>query len=730
MPTIAQTTTYGRQANLVGVADAASEGVINQEEVGTRPILRPGEILEEIPGLVISQHSGEGKANQYYLRGFQLDHGTDLAGTIDGMPVNLPTHAHGQGYSDINWLMPELVQTVEYRKGPYYADEGDFSTAGSYDLYYRDTIPATYEIGIGTYGYDRIFLAGTARLGAGNLLSAFELYHDNGSFVKPDEYVKLNGVLRWSRSTQNSELNVMALAYRGVFDSTDQIPQRLVDAGLLNPYGYIDPSDGGLTYRYSLSTEYFHVDPNGVTRFNAYGYKSYLDLFSNFEYYLNDATDYYNVTSNPLTCYTQYSTCAPGPGHVSTYVSYCPANTAPPGAGGVPSAFTFACGDQREQLDDRFVSGFNASRSFVTSRVRTTVGAGLRNDNISTVGLYLTQDRIRFPMGTLSDDHVVERDVNAWVQSETRVGAKLRLTGGLRNDIYDFVVDAPQPANSGKTAEGMMSPKFLAAYAMSADNELYADFGDSFHSNDARGIFQTLDPQTNAPYDATGAPVLQVTPLVRAAGEEVGYRFSDASYTATLSLWQLNLNSELVFDGDHGTTYAGGPTVRKGFELTNYWKPSPALTYDLDFADSSARFLTNFNGQGTSVPESLNAVASAGATLDKTFYSAALRLRYFGPRVLDQEGDAFSTPSLIFNAQYTAKLRSGCFVRLSILNLLNAHADDVEYYYASWLPYDAANPALARNAAINPALGGSGVNDYHFHPAQKLTVRLALARQI
>ncbi len=714
----------------MGTAAAASQGAIGQEQIATRPILRPGEILEAIPGLVISQHSGEGKANQYYLRGFQLDHGTDLESTIDGMPINLPTHAHGQGYSDINWLMPELVSYVEYEKGPYYADKGDFSTAGSYDLYYRDTIAPTVSFGMGQYGYDRLFIADSPRAGSGNLLYAIETYHDNGSFEKPDEYWKLNGVMRWSRSTQNSNFNVTGMSYRGLFDSTDQIPERLVASGVLSRFGYIDPSDGGSTYRSSLSTQWMHEDDRGTTKVSAYGYESYLDLFSNFTYYLDDATDYYNVTRNPITCYTEYNTCDPGPKHVSSYTSYCPANTAPPGLNGAPQPFSFACGDQREQEDIRFVSGFNASRSFDSDWTQTSIGAGLRNDNIPTVALFLTNDRTRYANGTLSDDHVVERDQNVWAQSQLHATKKLRLIAGIRGDVYDFDVFDPSPANSGKTAEGMVNPKFTAAYAASQHEELYADFGDSFHSNDARGIFETLDPQTHATYNAQGQPVQQVTPLVRATGEEVGYRRSFPKYSGTLSLWQLHLNSELVFNGDDGTTYAGGPTMRRGIEISNFWTPTRWLTYDADFANSSAHFLTNFNGQGTSVPESLNAVIAAGATIDLPHYSASLRLRYFGPRVLDQEGNAHSTGSLIFNGQFTAKLNGRYLLRLEGLNLLNARADDIEYYYQSWLKQDAANPTLANNPTVNPALGGAGINDYIFHPAEAQTFRLTLSRAL
>ena len=724
----------GRRLNLVGTSTAASEGYISQEQIATRPILRPGEILEAIPGLVISQHSGEGKANQYYLRGFQLDHGTDLESTIAGVPVNLPTHAHGQGYSDINWLIPELVSYVQFKKGPYYADEGDFSTAGSYDLFYRNTITPTFEAGIGQYGYNRLFFASSPKVGAGNLLYALELYHDNGSFQRPDEYQKINGVLRWSRASDKSNFAVTAMGYSGTFNSTDQIPQRLIEDGVINRFGSLDPTDGGNTYRYSLSAHYDTVAPHSRTYADLYGFSQFLDLYSNFTYFLDDATDYYNVTANPITCNTAYATCTPNAQHVSSYSSYCPANGGSvhgPAGSLAPPTFQYACGDQREQEDKRFVSGFNIRHTFnLGGRVQTDAGVGLRNDNISTVGLFLTNDRVRYANGTLSDDHVVERAVNAWVQTEVPLGTKVRVGFGLRGDIYDFNVAANIAANSGKVSQGILSPKFSLAYKASANHEVYLDFGQSFHSNDGRGTTLTLDPQTHAPYDATGAPIERVSPVVRATGEEVGYRYYGPRWNATISLWQLNLASELVFDGDAGTTFAGRPTVRKGIELANFFTLARGLTIDADFATSTARFLTDPDHIGTGVPESLNAVAAIGATIDRPTFATSLRMRYFGPRVLIEDGSAVSAPSTQLNSQFTWKLRKGLQLRLDVLNILNANVDDVEYYYGSWLPHDGANPGIAANPAVNPLLGGSGVNDYHLHPSERRTLRLSVSRRM
>lgn len=722
----------GRTVNLVGKALAASSGTIDREQIETRPIQRPGELLEVVPGLLVSQHSGGGKANQYYLRGFQLDHGTDLESTVNGVPVNLPTHAHGQGYSDINWLVPELVSYVGFRKGPYYADAGDFSTAGSYDVHYRDVLARPLaEFGAGSYGFGNVLIAGSPAVGSGALLYGLQLYHDDGSFQRPDGYLKENGVLRWSRATPGSEFDVTAMGYRGTFRSSDQIPQRLVAAGELNPYGLIDPSDGGTTSRFALSSEYVRTDARGTTSASAYGFEQKLRLFSNFTYYLDDATDYYNVTRNPVTCTVAYTTCTPGRIHTASYASYCPENDVAGAArmaphSVAPAPFSFACGDQREQADARFVSGLRVSRAFVRrGPFETSAGLGLRNDNVSTVGLFLTAGAEPYAGGTLSLARVVERDAFAWVQTQVTLG-KLRVTPGLRADAYAFHVAAQSPRDGGNVTAAIVDPKLIVAYALSPSQELYADWGQSFHSNDARGLTESIDPQTHASFDPAGSPVQRVSPLVRAEGFELGYRYSHGPLNSTLALWQLHADSELVFDGDAGVTVAGGPTMRRGIEIANFYRPVRWLTIDADAAVSSARFLRDPLGQGTFVPESIDAVEAIGATATFPSLDASLRMRYFGPRVLDQAGAAVSAASLTYDAQATWRSRRGYALVADVFNLFNARADDVEYYYASWLPRDAANPAYARNPAVNPLLGGGGVNDYHFHPAQRRSFRLSV----
>ncbi len=739
LATIGRTGEIGRKANLVGIAQSASTGTIDQEQIAARPLLRPGEILEEIPGLTITQHSGGGKANQYYLRGFQLDHGTDLDGTINGIPINLGSHAHGQGYSDINYLIPELVSYVEFKKGVYFADQGDFATAGGYQLTYRNTIQPTTSFTVGDFGYDRFFTANATPVGRGDLLYAAEIGHDNGSYQKPDEYQKFNGILRYSRTTASDGLAITGMVYSGAFGSTDQIPQRLIGAGVLDEYGYVDPTDGGNTYRYAISGQYTHHDPNGETKLDIYGVNSYLNLFSNFTYYYFDANDYYNVTRNPITCNGAYRTCTPNAGtaaapRTNAYQSFCPANdTAPANAlyhSVTPAAYAFACGDQREQKDVRTYYGFDLTRSFVTPGSDTVFGVGLRNDTIPTVALVLTNGRVLYPNGTLSNDRITLFAPDAYIESTLHFGSKLHMTPAVRVDSLAQNVLAYLPANTGHASEIVVDPKFTLGYAFSKNQEVYFDIGESYHSNDARGVtgIGSVDPQTHASFDSTGAAVPYNSPLTRAFGDEIGYRFSSPRLTTTFSAFRLLLENELQFDGDHGTTSVAGPTARKGVELANYYAATSWLTLKADLATSSARFTTDPLDQGTGVPESLNGVVSLGATVDTKHYGTSLVMQYFGPRTLDTQGDAKSPPTTTFNFQYTAKLAHRRALALDVFNLLNAYDPDVTYYYASWTKQDAANPTLANDPAINPALGGQGVNDYHLHPQQKRSVRVSLVQ--
>src|SRR5882672_4044971 len=321
------------QEGLAGEADAASQGTIDDEQLESRPLARPGEVLEVIPGVVITQHSGSGKANQYFLRGFNLDHGTDFAVHVDGMPLNLPSHGHGQGYADLNFLIPELVEHIHYRKGPYYADEGDFSAAGAAHVHLKRSLsPGFGDLAIGSYGYRRMLLGGNNAFEHGNLLGVLEVGRLDGPWQNPESLRKLNGVLRYAHGDEKNGFTVTGMGYASRWDSTDQIPLRAVESGQLDRFGAVDPTDGGRASRYSLSTQWAKSDAATSTRAGAYVVHSRLRLFSNFTYFLND-----------------------------------PVN-----------------GDQIEQVDRRTVSGGEASQLWKTQfsgrEIEHTLGLRLRND--------------------------------------------------------------------------------------------------------------------------------------------------------------------------------------------------------------------------------------------------------------------------------------------------------------------------------------------------------------
>ena len=280
--------------NLEGLAVSGSEGVVSGQRLATVPLQRPGEALEMVPGLIVTQHAGDGKANQYFLRGFNLDHGTDFATWVAGMPVNMPTHAHGQGYTDLNFLIPELVDRIRYRKGPYFADEGDFSSVGVARIDYLRRLDGTLAtLTAGQNGYARALLAGSPVVGDGSLLYALELFHNDGPWEVPEDYRKVNGVLRYSQGTRENGWAVTGMAYSGKWTSTDQIAKRAIDSGLVDRFGTLDDSTGGDPSRYSLSAEWARRGDNSQTTASAWWLRSSLDLWSNFQYCLNDyaATD-------------------------------------------------------------------------------------------------------------------------------------------------------------------------------------------------------------------------------------------------------------------------------------------------------------------------------------------------------------------------------------------------------------------------------------------------------
>ena len=641
--------------NLVGIAQSASQGAITARQLDARPIMRTGEVLETVPGVVISQHSGDGKANQYYLRGFNLDHGTDFATTVAGMPVNMPTHGHGHGYSDLNFMIPELVSGVQFSKGPYFAEQGDFTTAGASNINYVTALdrPIARAVGGGD-GFGRVLAAASPAVGRGRLLAAVEMQNNDGPWVNPDNYRKVNGVLRYSRGDSVNGLAITGMAYRGTWNSTDQIPQRAIESGLIGRFGALDASDGGETYRYSGAVEWQQTRGSAVTKVAAYGIGYDLNLFSNFTFFLDDPV----------------------------------------------------AGDQFQQSDHRFITGgkvtYKRLGHWLDRETQNSIGAQLRSDNITNVGLYHTAQRRR--LDTTRQDAVLQTSVAGFGQNETEWTPWLRTTAGLRVDGYRFDVDSIDPANSGTEFAGLVSPKGGAVIGPFNGTEFYVNAGLGFHSNDARGATITRDP-------ATGAPADRVTPLARATGAEVGIRtVAIPRLQSSLAVWSLGLESELIFVGDAGTTEAGRPSRRYGVEWANYFTPRPWLIFDADVSWSHSHF-TDDDPAGDRIPGSIETTISAGATVDALRnVFASVRARYFGPRPLVEDDSIRSKATALVNLEAGYKFSNRVRLSLDVFNVLNAADSDIDYYYRSRLLGEPAD----------------GIDDIHLHPTLPRTARLAL----
>lgn len=652
-----------RSDSMLGVADSSSQGTVGQEQLEDRPILRPGEVLEAMPGVIVTQHSGDGKANQYFLRGFNLDHGTDLATFVDGVPINLPSNAHGEGYTDLNFLIPELIQRIDYEKGPYFANVGDFGSAGAENIQYFHTLPSgMLKTEVGNFNYERALVADSVKAGSGDVLFAIEVEHADGPWEVPENYWKYNGVVTYSHGDASEGFSLTGMGYHGTWGATNQIPERAVDEGLISRFGSLNQTDGGLTDRYSLSAEYHHADENSITKIMGYSYYYNMGLWNDFTYFLDD------------------------PVH----------------------------GDQFEQQDTRWVQGVRASQTWLGNwcgrAMENTIGLDLRNDVIHDSLLH-TEDRT--VLYTIRDDNVVETDLAPYFENKIQWLPWFRTVAGFREDFINFdnknnftyFTNGPNSADSGDRFASTPEPKLSLIFGPWTKTEFYLNGGLGFHTDDARGVNTTQDPKT-------GQPVERALPIAQTEGAEVGVRtLAIPNLQSSLTFWVLRLQSELIFDGDSGTTVPSpDPDLRKGVEWANYYTPTKWLTIDADFADSSAHFLNNPAG-GDYVPEAARVVISSGVTVhDVCGWSTSLRWRYFGPRYLTQDGTQMSpaTSLLYYNLSY--KINQRWTISGDIFNLLNTKADDITYYYTYRLQGEPA----------------AGVNGDVFHPVEPRTFRLSL----
>jgi hypothetical protein len=653
--TLAPITVVGRRDDLTGIASAASEGHVASVELRFRPLLREGELLETVPGMIATQHSGDGKANQYFLRGFNLDHGTDFRIQLEGMPVNMPSHAHGQGYADLNILIPELVAYLDYRLGVYHADLGDFASAGGAEIHLVRRLDRPLgAVEAGENGLARVLLGESARVGPGDLLVSGEAKHYDGPWNVSERLRKFSGLTRYSWQRGSSTISILGMAYQNQWDATDQIPRRAVTSGHITRFGVIDSTDGGHARRYSLSGSWRHVGAGSVQDLQLFGIYSDLNLFSNFTYFLDD------------------------PVH----------------------------GDQFNQRESRVVLGGSATHSQPVEALGVSHGLNLglqtRADFVSGLGLHRTQSRVR--LGTVRQDDVGQWGAGVWIQAQSRWRPWFRSVLGVRGDLYTFRVAADRPENAGHRTAGIASPKASLVFAPSARTELYVSGGLGFHSNDARGTTITINP-------ATGTPAQPVDPVVRSRGAEVGIRLSEVTtWRSTLALWALELDSELLFTGDAGTTEPSAASRRYGITWANFYRPIPQLSLDADGSFSHARFVGMPKGMDH-IPGALETVLGAGATWAPKARGpfGSLRFRQVGSYPLSEDNRVRGRAATIINGEI-GLLVAGIRVQASVLNALNTVANDIQYYYPSRLTGEPPG----------------GVDDVHFHPVEPRQIRISL----
>jgi hypothetical protein len=656
---------HGRAEDLLGTALSASQGAVGEADLEDLPLLRRGELMEAVPGLVVTQHSGDGKANQYFLRGFNLDHGSDFAFSIDGLPVNLPSHAHGQGYSDLNFLIPELVNVIDFKKGPFYPEVGDFSGAGATNIHLVSTLPeGIANVQIGQFGYARALLAESPTVGPGTLLYALEYNHYDGPWDLPENSNRYNALLRYHWGQGRDEYNVTGSFYWAPqWHSTDQVPQLAIADGTISRFGAVDPSDGGNTGRAALSFDWTRNDGDTTTKLLVYGFYYRLNLWSDFDYALAD-----------------------------------PVNL-----------------DQFEQVDRRLVTGAELKRIrdriWWGKKVENTVGIQVRNDYIPDSGLNHTANRQVLQVQVY--DHIEEANAGLYAQNQIQWTRWFKTDLALRGDVFALDVDSTtNSANSGTASGGILSPKATLVFGPWKRTELYLDVGSGFHSNDARGTTITVD--------SAGLAQGRVPLLVRTKGAEVGARTSMVpGLVSTLSLWILQSDSELTFDGDSGDTEANGPSRRYGVEWANFYKPTRWLTLSADFSFTHARYLQPqdaVDGQsGLYIANSIPVVISAAAIVDlQSGVFAGVRLRYFSSQPVIEDDSARQPESTIVNG-----LLGYRFGRYEIsgeaLNLFDAKADDIAYYYPYQLPGLNGHPAQT-----------APVTGFVIHPAEPFELRGSL----
>lgn len=622
---------YGRGERRIGEAGAASEGGVAGADIEVRPLLRPGELLEATPGLIATQHSGGGKANQFFLRGFNLDHGTDFSVYQDDVPLNFRTHGHGQGYLDVNGLIPETVRRVDYRKGPYRADAGDFSFVGSSTITTQDRMDPFVAVEAGQYGYRRLVAGGSAQVGKGDLLMVGQAKYNDGPWQLPENFQGYSGYLKYTVPLGDGTLRASATLFQADWAPTEQLPERAVGTLVEDRYGTLDPTLRGRTEREIVSLSWQSDD------WRLSGWAQHYDwsLLNNFTFFLED-----------------------------------PVN-----------------GDQLRQYEQRWSYGGRAERTLhLDDTLSLRIGAEGRVDEIGPIGLDETIAGTKeFTVGAFD---VSEKSVGLYSEAIWKPIDRLMVIGGLRGDFYRFRTTALEGTNSwsGTANDQAFAPKIGLNYEVADGLALYANYGQGFHSNDARGVTNPVDP-------APG--------LVEGTFKETGARFERGGLILTGVYWWSTIESELIYVGDSGAVEPSDPGKRHGYELTMFYKPNAWLALDGVWTGSKARYVGLPEGEDY-VPGALESSGELGVSAIFPDFNAAARLRYLGPHPLIEDNSQRGEATVLVNlrAAWTPQSVAGFEIYGELLNAFDSKRHDIDYFYATRLPGEPAEGVEGRNSRV------------------------------
>jgi outer membrane receptor protein involved in Fe transport len=660
--------------NLLGTADTASQGTVTQQELDLRPAYRVGQLLESVPGLVVTVHSGEGKANQYLARGFNLDHGTDIANFVDDMPINRPTNTHGQGYTDLNFLMPAFMSGVDYTKGPYHAEIGDFGSVVSTHIHLANEIPDQVSLAGGTLGVYNVFAGGTAPIADRDRVAGGLYYgHVDGPFTHPDDFRKVAGTVRYSHGTDADGYSATAMFFHGEGNMTTDQPLRAIQEGLIGRYGTLDPSDGSVSQRYSLSLHYGSSGEQWKLSSSAYFVRITMTLWNDFTHLLDD----------PLN------------------------------------------GDQEAQDEARSSGGgqvaFTLNQSFGPVSNELTVGAQLRADS-AYVDRKHTLRRVPLDYcslqqadgsvlqsstagGICNADNVHLLDLGPYVEDTVHWTPWFRTVLGLRQEYYRASDSSLTTGFQGSADETLFQPKGTLIFGPFADTELYLSAGRGFHSDDVRGVFGTV-PIEGIPGTAGTTPLLAPT-----TGVELGIRSNIVpKLSMQLALFRQQFNSELTYDADAGQDAASAPSRREGIELSAQYRPLRWMELNTDLALSRARYrgdLAAYELDGPYIANAPNFIGSFGVLIDNVGpWFGGLQWRKLGGYPI-RDGDRFPEDRGYseFNLDAGYKLTAHLKLQLSVYNLFNSKRDSSAFYYSARLPGEPPE----------------GVEDFQVHPLEPIS---------